>query len=555
MPPKRKAPLAAADANALAPPPAAKKTMTGKKMAQAGASAPAAAPKKYKYSDPSSLPNRDPVEIGFIMWEPREEDDEDDTDEGEEEEEVISGSLQDILDGLENERTKASNEALNPPHEVAQGARLLSSGEIRSRVDEASAPYREKMDEARQKFVTAGTMTAEEAKLIVGYNDEMKKERRKAKKDLQNGLNGVQKEKNKAIHLALDHDAADTLTVEEEQRRITEASKPFEEKMDKIRGVFEQHRRLTAAETKAIVPNIGDDAGDDGKNGDGKTDKDAEKEAFVPPRVATDKGFPITKAGIERFYEINEEVNKRDPDMHNMYIYNDFSGYGVIEVLENMLAEFNKLIFKKDVSPFKKWALVEGLATYLGMCDHMTLMMNENSEGMHEIFDMMGVIFITALEMLHESALIGSTSPLPDNVGVMTLFFLDFMMNTAADLDIEWVHEIVRSADMYCVVLDPLLERIEDVDQDALDDLRERCEEKRGRGFAWKTEYPKFKREHPGGDQYDITKIPKMQKARHTFGTKENDALMRRIMGEDSGEDEDSDEMGEWEDMEDSDQD
>lgn len=114
--------------------------------------------------------------------------------------------------------------------------------------------------------------------------------------------------------------------------------------------------------------------------------------------------------------------------------------------------------------------------------------MNENSEGISEVFDMTGVMFITALEMLHESGLIGSTSPLPDNLGVMTLFFLDFMTNTATDFDIEWGHEIVRAADTYGVVLNPL-EMVEGIYQRALDDLRELCQQsKKGKGFAWKTE-------------------------------------------------------------------
>ena len=114
--------------------------------------------------------------------------------------------------------------------------------------------------------------------------------------------------------------------------------------------------------------------------------------------------------------------------------------------------------------------------------------MNDNSEGIREVFDMMGVMFITALEMLHESSLIGPLSPLPDNVGVMTLFFLDFMINTASDFDIGWAHEIVRVADTYGVVLSPL-KQIEGVDQGTLNDLREMCEEeKKGKGFAWKTE-------------------------------------------------------------------
>lgn len=33
----------------------------------------------------------------------------------------------------------------------------------------------------------------------------------------------------------------------------------------------------------------------------------------------------------------HKDVDKRDPDVFGMYIYNDFLGYGIIEVLENMV--------------------------------------------------------------------------------------------------------------------------------------------------------------------------------------------------------------------------
>jgi hypothetical protein len=55
------------------------------------------------------------------------------------------------------------------------------------------------------------------------------------------------------------------------------------------------------------------------------------------PRFVTDKGFPITQGGMDRFIEIHDEIDKRDQDCHNMYIYNDWTGYGVTEVMENMV--------------------------------------------------------------------------------------------------------------------------------------------------------------------------------------------------------------------------
>jgi len=205
----------------------------------------------------------------------------------------------------------------------------MSGGEARRRIDEASKPYKQRMDEARQKFVTAGMMTAEEAKAIVGQDDETRKRKRKGKKDLQKMLNGVEKEKNKAIHLAR---GCDGMFAMEEQRKVADASTKFEKQMDKIREEFVRCEVVTAEEAKAFVPDIENDTEDDG----GKKDKDAEEE---PPRAVTDKGFPVTKAGYEKFLAINLEVDKRDQDTHDMYIYNDFSGYGVTEVLENIVSQ------------------------------------------------------------------------------------------------------------------------------------------------------------------------------------------------------------------------
>ncbi|KAF4624087.1 hypothetical protein G7Y89_g14087 [Cudoniella acicularis] len=516
---KRKTPLAAstdADRNAIVAPVSKKnKTATAKLAKDAAATA-----AKNKYSDPGSFTNLEPAKLVFIEWPASEDDDNDNGDDGDpEDEDIPAGSLQYILNELANECYKAVHEALNPPEELKDGCRIINMGEARQRIDEASKPYQEKMEEARKKFVAAGTITEEEAKAVVGQDDQRRKEKRKAKRELQNALNEVQKDMNKAVE---------------------EAVKPFQEKIKKIRDAFQEYRELTAEETMAIVPNIEDAAngGKTGEKGDGKNA--GEKKDFVAPRVVTDEGYPVTRAGFNKFVEINQEVEKRDPDAHGMYIYNDFAGYGVVEVLENTLAQFNKLIFKKNVSPLEKWAIVEGLSIYLALGNHMALMMNENSEGTGEVFNALGVMFTTALEMLHESCLISLESPLPDNIGVMTLLFLDFMANTASDFDLDWTDDVVRAADGFGVVLEPV-EKIKGVDQEMLDELR-----KRGKKFAnWKTAYPKFKKGHPGSScEYDITQMSKAEKAQYTFGTKEHDARMREMMGEDSdevsGEDPDS---------------
>lgn len=48
-------------------------------------------------------------------------------------------------------------------------------------------------------------------------------------------------------------------------------------------------------------------------------------------------GYPVTTNGIEKFEWMINEQNKRNQDFHDMYIYNDFSGYGSTEMMENMV--------------------------------------------------------------------------------------------------------------------------------------------------------------------------------------------------------------------------
>jgi hypothetical protein len=47
-------------------------------------------------------------------------------------------------------------------------------------------------------------------------------------------------------------------------------------------------------------------------------------------------------------------------------------------------------------------------------------------------------------------------------------------------------------------------------------------------------QFPKFKRNHPGGDQYDITKFSAAKKAQHKFGNMGSD--MDSDMGSDDVE-------------------
>jgi hypothetical protein len=66
------------------------------------------------------------------------------------------------------------------------------------------------------------------------------------------------------------------------------------------------------------------------------------------------------------------------------------------------LKDFNRDIFRKTISPFKKWAYVEGLAVYLKDEDLNNWIHNEDGEGVREIIEMIGLMVLTSFEMLNE---------------------------------------------------------------------------------------------------------------------------------------------------------
>lgn len=62
---------------------------------------------------------------------------------------------------------------------------------------------------------------------------------------------------------------------------------------------------------------------------------------------------------------LDTEYGKLDQESRGMHIYSDWNGWGASEVMENMMARFDREVCKKTVSPYKEWAYVEALACWL----------------------------------------------------------------------------------------------------------------------------------------------------------------------------------------------
>ncbi|EPE32441.1 hypothetical protein GLAREA_07574 [Glarea lozoyensis ATCC 20868] len=224
-------------------------------------------------------------------------------------------------------------------------------------------------------------------------------------------------------------------------------------------------------------------------------------------------GHCVTRSGVDRFLNIVKECNARDQDLFDMHIYTDWSGWGATEVLENALADFNKDLFKKNISPLQKWSHLEGIVTWLKLGDLFALISNENGPGVGEVFDMFIPMYITCLEVLSEHDLVKKENTPAFNINTMTLLLLEFYKDPAADFDTENVEDIVLAADLAGVKLVPRVDI--NISQEDIENWRKKgqvnedgFDEKEWRSkWDWKKLFKEFKPNHPGGRRYDITKM------------------------------------------------
>ncbi|PMD32750.1 hypothetical protein L207DRAFT_536046 [Hyaloscypha variabilis F] len=259
----------------------------------------------------------------------------------------------------------------------------------------------------------------------------------------------------------------------------------------------------------------------------------------------SDLGIPVSEEGAELLEKLDKEVEKRDQNRLDMHIYNDWNGWGMSEAFSNYLKDFNKDIFKKTVSPFKKWAYVEDETGTNRTAD------NEDGDSVKEIAAMVGLMVLTAYSALSEHSLFTPDSEVK-NIGIMSLMMLEFAQVDGCDLDIGWGCEIVRMCDETGIDLDKVVRKQVSVSKKDLKGLRSAYKEKKDgykkaaeiKGWKpendiggkynekqwfrwdWKLEYKEFKKNHGGGTYYDLTKWSKKDRERHTLGTKAFDEML-----------------------------
>lgn len=108
------------------------------------------------------------------------------------------------------------------------------------------------------------------------------------------------------------------------------------------------------------------------------------------------------------------EAAKRDQDSFGMYIYNDWSGYGLQEVIENQLTAINLLMRKKPVPAVDLWVHFSALAHWLIDTELGPWMMMDDGQRWSDTVAMIGITTLSVLNQLERANLLRKDSPLKD---------------------------------------------------------------------------------------------------------------------------------------------
>ncbi|QKX54254.1 uncharacterized protein TRUGW13939_01339 [Talaromyces rugulosus] len=259
----------------------------------------------------------------------------------------------------------------------------------------------------------------------------------------------------------------------------------------------------------------------EGEDEDESDDEGDDEQDTFATDSAQDDGLPdwvwyISEEGLAKYTYLEKQAANRDQDEHGLYIYSNFTSYGVSEVVDNWLKDFNKEVSRRKVSPCATWAHLEGLSMFLQL-DYVDIwFQGDDCHGFAVTISMVGKALLTGLYLLKNHKLSNPYLPEnggPKNISLVLALFVDFIQSwddIGGDHygETAWVSKLEKLAkDNGIVIKGPykFQERTEDYDDYSVK--------------GWKEEFKAYTKRHApnggktiGGTHYDLTKMSKAEK-------------------------------------------
>ncbi|KAF2233834.1 hypothetical protein EV356DRAFT_533372 [Viridothelium virens] len=154
-----------------------------------------------------------------------------------------------------------------------------------------------------------------------------------------------------------------------------------------------------------------------------------------PLRENPDWTWFTTRKAWQMRDDLKCEADFRHPDYFDMYVYNDFAGYGIQQVIENTLVAFNTEYTKKNPSLNELWAIIEALDL-------------DDGDRMFKTLDMIGCAALSMLNRLDLAGKLKPNSEFKDIALVISVFllFAEKFEDNLLDFDIdEFWHQHLAS--------------------------------------------------------------------------------------------------------------
>jgi hypothetical protein len=162
----------------------------------------------------------------------------------------------------------------------------------------------------------------------------------------------------------------------------------------------------------------------------------------------------VTRGGYEMMGALMTAAAYRDQDNFGQYHFNDFTGYGVQEVVENHLGAFNKEWNQATRRPLGLWQHVESFMLFVRHHTGVWFMIDD-SHGVRETIKLIGVAVLSTLDVLDAQGLFTPDSEIK-NLSLVLALSIEFAQSWPGDLgdvELSWAEEIVSRARKAGVVI------------------------------------------------------------------------------------------------------
>ncbi|KXJ89127.1 hypothetical protein Micbo1qcDRAFT_165897 [Microdochium bolleyi] len=246
------------------------------------------------------------------------------------------------------------------------------------------------------------------------------------------------------------------------------------------------------------------------------------------------------KGADHRFFAMRETIRLRtdlrvradysNPDAFNMHVFNDFHGYGIGEVVENVLSTFDNEFKKKrdDKSLKSMWANIAGLNHWFVEGDIMPWIGSDDGEKVKTTVEIVGKAILTAFNELDLAGHLKADSEIKD-IGLV----VSLIMHWANDMpqygidEVEWCQDVVAYAKKAGVDLVATGSYSAEKDLESLEEEHGEIAALKGAAktdrWGWKKGFKKFKDSYGpiGGDKYNIMKWSRKERAAKAFDKKD----------------------------------